>query len=347
MNRFDKEIEQLAKTQLNKTDKKLFNTYREALIDLKKDVRKQVKIFDTLTPNQKVQLERKKKIMSQIDKNIDNLFKSADGTIYNHSKEVMKTAYNATFYKIEGSHSLEIPFAMLDNNLIKQTVNAPVAGRRLSQRLYKNRNRVAKLSQSEIVKGLINGDGYEKIAGRLNNIAESSYKQSLRIARTEGKRVSSIAKLEAQKEAEDLGIELEKMWVSSLDGDTRDTHAELDGQRVGIKEDFEIGGMSVSAPGLFGIASEDINCRCDVVEVVKGFPPKYRRDNETGSVVEYKSYRDWEKEKLNTVDKSNEKGYNLKRDYESNLSKAEEKVLKHGRTTGNEALIWLDSNGKE
>ncbi len=298
MNKFDKEVEKVAAKQLSDTDKKLFKAYRESLIDLKKEVKRQVKVFDTLTPNQKVQLKRKQQIIKQVNKNIDNLFTDTKGTIYNHSKEVMKTAYNSTFYKLEGANSLDIPFAMLDDKLIRQTVNAPVAGKRLSQRLYSNRNKLAKMTQSEIIRGLVNGDGYQVIAGKLNNIAESSYRQSYRIARTEGKRVRSIAQLEAQKEAEGLGIDLEKMWVASLDGNTRDTHADLDGKRVGIKEEFEIDGLTTKAPGLFGEASEDINCRCTMIEVVKGFPPKFRRDNETGKTIAYKNYREWERDKL-------------------------------------------------
>lgn len=56
------------------------------------------------------------------------------------------------------------------------------------------------------------------------------------------------------------------LWDSTLDGRTRYTHRKLDGQIRELDEDFEVDGMSASAPGYFGDPAEDCNCRCAVLQ---------------------------------------------------------------------------------
>ena len=54
-----------------------------------------------------------------------------------------------------------------------------------------------------------------------------------------------------------------KQWDATLDGDTRPTHRELDGQILETDEDFESSsGRKAKVPGDFGDPAEDCNCRC-------------------------------------------------------------------------------------
>lgn len=46
------------------------------------------------------------------------------------------------------------------------------------------------------------------------------------------------------------------------DESVRDTHSELDGQMVYVTEEFTSNGNTATCPGNFGVAEEDINCRC-------------------------------------------------------------------------------------
>jgi hypothetical protein len=56
-----------------------------------------------------------------------------------------------------------------------------------------------------------------------------------------------------------------KTWVSTLDPRTRETHAQANGQTVGLDEDFVVGSGRGPAPGQMGSAEEDINCRCTMI----------------------------------------------------------------------------------
>jgi len=66
------------------------------------------------------------------------------------------------------------------------------------------------------------------------------------------------------------GVAEEKEWVAILDGVTRVTHADADGQRVEISEDYVVGGERTPYPGWWGLsAGERCNCRCVSVVVKK------------------------------------------------------------------------------
>lgn len=91
------------------------------------------------------------------------------------------------------------------------------------------------------------------------------------IARTEGQKIVQQANQESLRQVtEKTGLEKERVkrtWMTTLDGRERDTHHEMDGQIRGMEEEFESpSGATALIPGSFGVAEEDINCRC-VVDV--------------------------------------------------------------------------------
>jgi uncharacterized protein with gpF-like domain len=63
-----------------------------------------------------------------------------------------------------------------------------------------------------------------------------------------------------------------KVWLSALDDRTRETHLAMHDQTVPVGEEFQSpDGGTTKAPGQFGIAAEDINCRCSM-EAIVGVP---------------------------------------------------------------------------
>jgi SPP1 gp7 family putative phage head morphogenesis protein len=112
------------------------------------------------------------------------------------------------------------------------------------------------------------GVGIDEIKRRLRGYFEDAANyRAERIARTEVVGASNAANLAAYQIS---GLVDGKEWLSVQDSQTRETHAEMDGQQRGIREDFESpSGDTTQGPGLFGIAGEDINCRCTVRPVVK------------------------------------------------------------------------------
>ena len=69
-------------------------------------------------------------------------------------------------------------------------------------------------------------------------------------------------------QASQVGIELNlaKEWITSATR-ARPLHERLDGQIVGLNEQFKVDHYHSLTPGGFGVASMDINCRCTIRSV--------------------------------------------------------------------------------
>ena len=84
----------------------------------------------------------------------------------------------------------------------------------------------------------------------------------VRIAETETHRDANTAALDTAKKA---GAK-NKTWVTMMDDRVRETHDYLEGMMVGINEDFyTYDGDHASAPGLFELAENNVNCRCELL----------------------------------------------------------------------------------
>lgn len=80
------------------------------------------------------------------------------------------------------------------------------------------------------------------------------------ITRTEGHRIQNTASRNAALEAKAHGADLLKKWDASLDGRTRDSHRQVDGEIKELDEKFSNGLMFPGDPN--GGAAEVVNCRC-------------------------------------------------------------------------------------
>ena len=83
-----------------------------------------------------------------------------------------------------------------------------------------------------------------------------------RIADTDMHRIANTAALETARHA---GATT-KTWVTMLDDRVRETHDYLEGVTVGIDDEFiTYDGDRAYAPGLFELASNNVNCRCELL----------------------------------------------------------------------------------
>jgi hypothetical protein len=94
--------------------------------------------------------------------------------------------------------------------------------------------------------------------------------RAMTIATTETTRLANHAANAAYNQAEESGVKVEKMWLSARDEAVREAHQDLDGTKVPSAAQFSYQGATADAPGLFGVGSLDINCRCTMIgRVVK------------------------------------------------------------------------------
>jgi SPP1 gp7 family putative phage head morphogenesis protein len=81
--------------------------------------------------------------------------------------------------------------------------------------------------------------------------------RSERIARTETIGATNYGSREAIKQS---GLQCKKEWIATVDSRTRDSHAEMDGETVGLDDQYSNGLMFPGDPD--GAPEEIINCRC-------------------------------------------------------------------------------------
>lgn len=114
-----------------------------------------------------------------------------------------------------------------------------------------------------IAEGVTESESVEALAERINTVFDKADSSRARnIAQTESTRAAGFGSVEAITQA---GIAT-KEWVSTQDGATRESHAEMDGQVVATDGEFiSPEGGSAAYPGGFGIAEEDIGCRCAAI----------------------------------------------------------------------------------
>lgn len=263
---------------------------------MKKSLEADYQNFEKLSRTEKINLNRAEALLESLESRLVGLQEGLNGLIPDHLKASGKLAYNGLFYEYEQTRSA-IAFSMVREDELMTLIETPVAGFRLSERITDGLvPDLRKNIKDELTRGFLHGDNYARVAKRLALVGQSSFQRAMRIVRTETGRVTATTRQRSQSEADQLGIELEKLWVATLDKRTRHNHGQLDGQRVAPNDYFEVNGRKALQPHMFGVASEDINCRCRTISVLKGDDtPLLRRDNETGEVVRYKNYREWEK----------------------------------------------------
>jgi len=109
----------------------------------------------------------------------------------------------------------------------------------------------------------------EKVAGKTWKDRVREYSENggnaediVRIIDTESHRIANQAALDTAKKA---GAKT-KTWATMLDDKVRETHDYLEGMTVNIDEDFyTYDGDHASAPGLFELAQNNVNCRCELI----------------------------------------------------------------------------------
>lgn len=109
----------------------------------------------------------------------------------------------------------------------------------------------------------------DQIATRIRSVFEDFERyRALRVARTEMGGAHNGAAMEAYDQG---GIEM-KGWASVIDDATRESHVEMDGVEIPLRDDFQMStGALLQAPGVPGAGGADagdvVNCRCALYAV--------------------------------------------------------------------------------
>lgn len=310
MNKRQKEVIKYTLEQEKKIISELKDVYKKALEDIGEKIK--ILMSDEMTQSKIYQIEYQKALQGQISAILESLNSNQYERVHDYLKGCYEDGFIGTLYDLQGQG---IPLILPLNQ--EEIVEALLLESKISEGLYtKMGNNVEVLKKNisfEIARGISTSSPYSQIARNLRSSANMTLNQSMRIVRTEGNRIHNKSALNACRRAKEAGADVLKMWDATLDGLTRPRHRQLDGQIREVTEDFEVDGLTVSAPLHFGIAAEDCNCRCHLLTKARWEmdEPFTKWNNETSELMYFenvKDYQDFKKNYWNHVDNSGKSG---------------------------------------
>ena len=270
MKKHEIEIERAMLKNEEEVIKKLRKSYIQALRDTNKklekinrDIERLIELEpenETLIRSKIYQQSYQKELKKEIASNLNRLKNGNLKTVEEYLKQMYEEGYTATIYSMQKEG---IPITVpINQDLLIKAVTFKTEDIPLSTRIYDNVEDAKKRILSEISRGINTGMNYSEIARNIENSVGVSMRKANQIAQNEGQRVRLSATKDMAHRAKEMGADLVKQWDATLDGRTRPHHRELDQQIAELDEPFKYSGGEVQAPKEFGIATEDINCRC-------------------------------------------------------------------------------------
>lgn len=216
------------------------------------------------------------------------------------SKNVFMEAANYTAYDLEKGLRGAVAFNVYDAKTVERLLRKDpkmLPEWKIDQ--PKDYTWNEKRVRNAVTQGIIQGESIEEVGERLTSeLATSNAKKMDMFARTAVNGAQNAGRMDRLHEAEEMGIDVKKKWLATLDQRTRDTHQALDGQEQPIDEPFVVDGMKIDYPGdPFAPPELVYNCRCTLTYVY----PKYqhlqhdheRRDQLNDRNIENMTYYQW------------------------------------------------------
>ena len=227
-----------------------------------------------------------------------NANRIAMGIVRGDMAGTFATNHNYAAYQLEHDTMLNLSFSLYDQNTLANLVKnnpdmLPLPSVDIPKDLRWNKQKI----NAVIIQAVLQGDSIPKIAQSLRKVSDMNYKAAVRNARTSMTAAQNAGRVESYKHAQDMGINLEQEWLATLDGRTRHSHRQMDGERIAVAKDkwhpakFSNGCRYPGDPN--GPPWEIYNCRCTLVAAIKGIDQSNApRNSKLGGM----SYEEWKNE---------------------------------------------------
>lgn len=234
---------------------------------------------------------RQRKAISHILTEAD---RQAANIINNGTLDIFKEAANYSAYDIEQNTRGAVSFDLYDKTTVTRLIadKPELLPRRVVDGEKADAWHTREISNA-IAQGIIQGESIPDLAKRIaRDTGIHADNSATRYARTAMTGAQNSGRVERMEEAQEMGIEIKKRWLATLDKWTRDEHGQLDGQEVPVDEPFIVDGKEIMFPGDPNCPHGELvwNCRCTLINVY----PKYQHLKQT----HFTSYDEWKNEKV-------------------------------------------------
>ena len=213
----------------------------------------------------------------QITESVKHVMQEASNVSRGKAIDVFAENANHTAFEIEKDLGAQINFGLYDADTVSRLIrDEPEL---LPRKVVKGKKLEAwnqKVIANSISQGIIQGESIDEISKRIaRDTCISAGRSSMLYARTAITGAQNAGRLERLHEAKDMGINVKKRWMATLDNRTRDSHADLDGETVDVDEKFSNGLEYPGDPN--GAGREVYNCRCTLVYIYPEYEQHFER----------------------------------------------------------------------
>lgn len=184
---------------------------------------------------------------------------------YNYNGTLTEVTRDAKKAGIDG-----VAFNMLDEKTVENMVKrgeVKLPAKKID--IPKDKAWNKKALNAQMLQGIIQGESIPQISKRLSNVTDMDKEAAIRNARTMTTEAENAGRLASMEQAEESGLQYEKVWMSTHDDRTRESHALMDGEAVPLDEKFSNGLEYPGDPN--GEPEEVYNCRCSLVRKLVGY----------------------------------------------------------------------------
>lgn len=278
--------------------------------------------YDGWRTGQMLAGERWKEMRDTLAADLNAVNMNARRIVNGERAEVYAENHNYATYEIEKAAKVDTSYTLYDRSTVeriaaKQPDILPAPGKHMKGKLARGEavRWQAGQIQSVTLQSILQGESIPNMAKRIGRtLGEKNYGTAVRYARTAMTGAQSAGRQDSYKRAEDMGINLKRRWVATLDMRTRHEHRMLDMQVRGVDEPFDAEGAEIMFPGDPNAPAHLIwNCRCRTIAEVEGL--EHNWDRRSTDALEGMTYEEWKKAhgKSQPITAQTEKGEAAKR----------------------------------
>ena len=316
-------LDRISTRQLNRLRRRILRVYGTARQEMTKQLTEFLEHYQKLDAYKRQQLEAGKitesdyrtwlrnqvfqsEMMHQKLDNITQTCTTAQQTAYNLARdEQYALGANWAFYELEQAAGVAFNLTLYNTEAVKRLlVENPklVPNKRIKSE--SNKTYDARVFNRYVMQGIIQGKSVHDIAVQaVKGMADTEVHWAMNNAITALTGAQNAGTMQQLRNAEAIGIEVQKRWNSTLDYRTREMHRLLDQETADLDEPFKAQGYEIQYPGDPNAAPEMVyHCRCKVTGALVKYPRKdaMRRDNTTKEVTSDLTYTEWYKAKGGT-----------------------------------------------
>ena len=180
----------------------------------------------------KSRITRLEALQYEIDKQLNKLNTEAEKGTKKLLTQTLKDDYYKNVYNISKEKGFLANFSGIDNKTIERVLSYPWSGSNYSDRIWENKKQLGKTIKNEMTQMIIRGESSDKVAKRIAEKMDSSYKNAVRLVQTEHAYVMNEA---SKYTYEDLNIEKYE-FLATLDSRTCSVCGKLDGKVFELSE---------------------------------------------------------------------------------------------------------------